>query len=101
MTGLRLAERFGDCNARTYIIQKIETDFPAQDPVDLLEAAKISGTAGSDWVRGLYASLSKRNSPLSLGDIRRIGEEATVEVLKLRDRFMYQQGYARKQVSFQ
>lgn len=101
MTGLRFAERFGHDSARRYIIQRIETDFPSQDPVDLLEAAKIAGAPDSDWLRSIYTTLSQRSGPLSPGDLRRIGEEATVQVWKLRDQFMYQQGYNRNQVSFQ
>ncbi|KAG8940999.1 hypothetical protein FRC04_004855, partial [Tulasnella sp. 424] len=97
MTGLRFAERFGNDSARRYIIQRIETDFPSQDPVDLLEAAKIAGSPDSDWLRGIYTTLSQRSGLLSPGDLRRIGEEATVQVWKLRDQFIYQQGYNRNE----
>ncbi|KAG8909967.1 hypothetical protein FRC01_006620, partial [Tulasnella sp. 417] len=79
MTGLRLAIRFGHNGARSYILKRIQTDFPEQDPIDLLEAAKIGDETHSDWLQGLYESLSQRKGPLSAEDIRRIGEEAAAE----------------------
>lgn len=84
--------RFGHAVARKYILQRIQCDFPEQDPIDLLEAAKIADAAHSDWLQGLYKTLSQRKGSLSPEDLRRIGEKATSEVWKLRDRFMYDAG---------
>ncbi|KIO17516.1 hypothetical protein M407DRAFT_32816 [Tulasnella calospora MUT 4182] len=92
MTGLRLATRFEHDSARRYIIRRIQTDFPTQDLIDLLEAAKIADAAHSDWLQSLYESLSNRKGSLSPEEIRRIGEKATAEVCKLRDRYMWNAG---------
>ncbi|KAG9033877.1 hypothetical protein FS837_002323 [Tulasnella sp. UAMH 9824] len=88
ITGLSLAIRFEVESARKYILQRIQSDFPTEDPIDLLEAVKIGGSAPSDWVQSLHADLSRRESSLTSQEIRRIGEDATAEVLKLRDTFL-------------
>ncbi|KAG9036245.1 hypothetical protein FS837_001724 [Tulasnella sp. UAMH 9824] len=92
VAGLRLAKRFEVESARRYILQRIRSDFPTGDPIDLLEAVKIGGPAHSGWVQYLYAKLSQRNSSLSSQEIRRIGEDATAEVLKRRDTFLLTRG---------
>ncbi|KAG8925056.1 hypothetical protein FRC00_004390 [Tulasnella sp. 408] len=92
ITGLRLAKRFEVESARRYILQRIRSDFPSEDPIDLLEAVKIGGPAHSGWVQYLHAKLSQRESSLTSQEIRRIGEDATAEVLKLRDRFLLARG---------
>ncbi|KAG8927354.1 hypothetical protein FRC00_002139 [Tulasnella sp. 408] len=92
ITGLRLAQRFDVESARRYILRRIQSDFPTGNPIDLLEAVKIGGPAHSDWVQYLYGKLSQRNSSLNSQEIRRIGEDATAEVLKLRDRFLLTKG---------
>ncbi|KIO17515.1 hypothetical protein M407DRAFT_32815 [Tulasnella calospora MUT 4182] len=92
VTGLRLAMRFGHDSARRYILQRMQTDFTEQDPIDLLEAAKIGDAAQSDWLQGLYKSLSQRKGSLSSEDMRRIGEKAMAEVWTLRDRYMWEAG---------
>lgn len=88
VTGLSLAKRFEMGSARRYIIQRIQSDFPTEDSIDLLEAVKIGGSANSDWVHSLHERLSQRESSLTSQEIRRIGEDATAEVLKLRDTFL-------------
>ncbi|KIO18400.1 hypothetical protein M407DRAFT_31950 [Tulasnella calospora MUT 4182] len=85
--GLRLAKRFEVESARKYILQRIRSDFPAEDPIGLLEVVKMGGPADSSWVQYLYEKLSQRKSSLTAQEIRRIGEDATAEVLKLRDTF--------------
>ncbi|KAG8944143.1 hypothetical protein FRC04_002181 [Tulasnella sp. 424] len=65
------------------ITARIKTDFPAQDPIDLLEAAKIGSATHSDWLQGIYLNLAQRKVALSPGDIRRVGAEAAADVWKL------------------
>ncbi|KAG8930281.1 hypothetical protein FRC01_002983, partial [Tulasnella sp. 417] len=91
-TGLRLASRFKVESARKYILQTIRSDYPAEDSIDLLEAIKIGGPAQPDWVQYLHAKLSQRPSSLTSQEIRRIGEDATAEVLKLRDTYLLTKG---------
>lgn len=81
--GLRLAKRFGLDSARRYILHRIKTDFPRQDPIDLLEAAKIGSATHSDWLQGIYLNLAQRKVALSPGDIRRVGAEAAADVWKM------------------
>ncbi|KIO33126.1 hypothetical protein M407DRAFT_17991 [Tulasnella calospora MUT 4182] len=96
VTGLRLAMRFGHDSAQRYILEKIQTGFAEQDPVDLLEAAKIGDVAHSDWLQGLYKRLSQRKGSLSPEDIRRIGEKAAAEVWKLREQYIWNAGRNRR-----
>lgn len=81
--GLRLAKRFGLDSARRYILRRIQTDFPAQDPIDILEAAEIGSATRSDWLQGIYLDLAQRKVALSPGDIRRVGAEAAADVWSL------------------
>ncbi|KIO18396.1 hypothetical protein M407DRAFT_31946 [Tulasnella calospora MUT 4182] len=40
ITGLRVAKRLEVDSTRRYILQRIQSDFPAENPIDLLEAVK-------------------------------------------------------------
>ncbi|KAG9042599.1 hypothetical protein FS837_010657 [Tulasnella sp. UAMH 9824] len=92
MTGLRLSIRFRQESVQRYVLQRIQTDFPEQDPIDLLEAAKMGDADHSNWLQSLYNSLSQRKGSLSPEEIHRIGEKATAEVCRLRDQYMWDAG---------
>ncbi|KAG8911959.1 hypothetical protein FRC01_005377, partial [Tulasnella sp. 417] len=92
MGGLRVAKRLNHDCALAYIFSQIQKAYPKQDPVDLLEAARLADASHSPWLQDRFATLSLRSTAISSEEMRRMGEDAAAEVCKMREQAAYKRG---------
>ncbi|KAG8930283.1 hypothetical protein FRC01_002985 [Tulasnella sp. 417] len=92
MGGLRVAKKLDQDCALVYIFGQIQKAYPKQNPVDLLEAARLADASHSPWLQDRYAILSQRSTAISSEEMRRMGEDAAAEVCKMREQAAYQRG---------
>lgn len=92
MIGLRVAKLMEHDQARNYICTKIQAKFSEQDPVDLLEAAKVGEMPKSQWLQDRFQALAKREEAISEEEVTRIGAATTAIVCKLREQAAYKRG---------
>lgn len=78
--------------ATKYICTEIEAKFSEQNPVDLLEAAKVGEMPKSQWLQDRFQALASRGQAISAEEVVRIGAEATAIVCKLREQTAYERG---------
>lgn len=92
MSGLRVASKLNDDCATAYIFGQIQTAYPDQDAVDLLEAAQVAQAPPSRWLQVRYSILSQRSDAISSEQMRRIGVDASAEVSRLREQAALERG---------
>ncbi|KAG8935819.1 hypothetical protein FRC00_010275 [Tulasnella sp. 408] len=92
MGGLRVARKVDHSPASAFIFSQIQKSYPDQDAVDLLEAARLSQAPPSTWLKARYATLSERPTAISPEEMRRMGEEASAEVCRMREQAAYKRG---------
>ncbi|KIO18806.1 hypothetical protein M407DRAFT_31520 [Tulasnella calospora MUT 4182] len=90
--GLRVARKLNHDHALAFIFCQIQKSFPNQDAVDLLEAARLAQAPHSQWFKDRYATLAQRSTAISSDEMRRMGEDASAEVCKMREQAAYKRG---------